>query len=215
MTKSGHTERALLIANDIRDDYHRSQVLGKVAIELAKSGQIEQFNNAFTKALSTACNIKVDYNRFQSLSYIATWMAKLGQTEKAISSVHAISDAFSGSRALKDIVSELTVENRQYLLIDDLEETLHRAREIDDAAKRSEAIANISAGFAYLRKFRKARLIANECSISKDKLTAYTEIMMAYYYMKHPMEKVKITASIDSARIVQKTMQSIGFVIQN
>ena len=78
------------------------------------------------------------------------------------------------------------------------------ARAIDNEDANSEILAGIATGLVELQSFRKARLVANGCKNSHDKLSAYTVILQAYYEMKNPVQQKEETAPADSTKMTNK-----------
>jgi hypothetical protein len=65
-------------------------------------------------------------------------------------------------------------------------EALAAAGTIGDDAKRSEAFLAVATAFARCHSYRQARLAADRCTGSKDKLDASAAILREYTIQHHP-----------------------------
>ena len=219
LAKTGQTElansaltEALAAARDIKNAYSRTEALSNIATELAKAGQAELANSVLTEALAAARDIKDDlvnpwmdtYSRTEALSNIATKLAKTGQTELVLAVARDIRDPVDRSEALRDIATELANAENTKLVRERLEKVLSTAQEIENVELRSWILATIAASYGQHYSFRKARTIANECTVPADQLSAYAAILQAYYEMKHPLQKEQETAPADSAKVTTK-----------
>jgi hypothetical protein len=105
-------------------------------------------------------------------------MASSGMVEEALTTIRSDSD--DRAAALQLVVhaasrSETIVPERTIVQLLNLVHAMPRSPEL-----RSRALAEIALMFARLRKFREARIVANECAIPTDRLYAYAWVLREY-----------------------------------
>jgi hypothetical protein len=187
LATSGHTQEALdAVAVVEKEGYPRPQGLTTVVNSLLGVGKPEE-------ALGVARQIEDPGARGSALMDTAQALARKGKQKEAES---VATEALPGARQIKDL------KERAQALITGMEVmgnvgTTSEAKEAErDAVAaagaiaydsgRSEAFSEVAMAYAQLHDYRRARLTADLCTSSPDKLTAYAAIVREYSIQHHP-----------------------------
>src|SRR6266545_4949789 len=138
------------------------------------------------KALSIARDIEDASRRAMALHSIASEMLEAGMVTEALGAAREIEDASRRAMVLLK-VTDFWLERRQ----DDdawnlLEETQSAVSKVVDDETRSWLMRDLAVILARLHSYRAAREAAEQCSISEDRLAAYTAILREYHIERDP-----------------------------
>jgi hypothetical protein len=126
-----------------------------------------------------------------SSDLISAWLSAsvlVGGSKEAIDAARKIEDADFRARALIKIV-EVLADRRETVnkAKNVIEEAQHAAEQITKEEDKSEAIASLATWLAKLHLYRQAReLVDLNNTSARDKLTAYTAILLEYHIERHP-----------------------------
>ncbi|MEM1687524.1 MAG: tetratricopeptide repeat protein, partial [Zestosphaera sp.] len=181
--------KALKVAEEIKNDYERSVALTDVAEAFAETGDIDKAKEIINKALKVAEEIKNDYERSVALATIAMTFAETGDIDKAkeiinkaLKVAERIKDDYERSVALRPIAMA-------FAKIGDINKALKVAEEIKDDYERSVALAAIAMTFAKIGDIDKAKEIINKAlkvaeRIKNDYLIPRTLAVIAVTFAK-------------------------------
>ncbi len=150
-------------------------------------------------ALAIARQIDDPKQRADALASVAETFRRAGKSleagkvaEEALANVRH-SPKVSGDRALRSHVESLSVlmevlgnagiSKESAAVATDAQDT---ARAIADDQEKSQALSAIAMAYAKLHSYRRARLVADQCTSSDDKLSAYAVILREYTVQYHP-----------------------------
>jgi hypothetical protein len=153
--------------------------LRSIVDALVKAGMV-------TEALAAAREIENANDRAVALHSIASEMLEAGMVPEVLATARKIEYAFRRAMVLLE-VTDFWLERRQ----DDdarnlLEETQSTVSKVFDDEQRSWLMRDLAIILARLHSYRAAREAAEQCSISSDRLAAYTAILREYYIERDP-----------------------------
>jgi len=171
--------KALAAAREIENTKYRAMRLSSIADALVKAGMV-------TEALGAAREIEDASRRAMALHSIASEMLEAGMVTEALGAAREIEDASRRAMVLLK-VTDFWLERRQ----DDdawnlLEETQSAVSKVVDDETRSWLMRDLAVILARLHSYRAAREAAEQCSISEDRLAAYTAILREYHIERDP-----------------------------
>ena len=183
LSKQGKTEEAavamheaLECAHGISDYYDKNSALQDISYELFKQGKFEE-------ALACAHTIKDVYNKRLSnddfykngaLHYISIELAKQGKVEEALEcantiKINSIANSFSKVNTLKDISSELAIQEKYEEAAVAMQQALACTRDIADCAGKSTILRDLSIELAKQGKLEEALECARGISNDYEK----------------------------------------------
>jgi hypothetical protein len=180
MTQARETAtKALSAAREIEKAKYRAMRLRSIVDVLVKAGMV-------TEALAAAREIKNANDRAMALHSIASEMLEAGMVPEALATARKIEYASRRAMVLLK-VTDFWLERRQ----DDdarnlLEETQSTVSKVFDDEQRSWLMRDMAIILARLHSYRAAREAAEQCSISSDRLAAYTVILREYHIERDP-----------------------------
>jgi KaiC/GvpD/RAD55 family RecA-like ATPase len=180
MTQARETAtKALAAAREIEKAKYRAMSLRSIVDALVKAGMV-------TEALAAAREIENANDRAVALHSIASEMLEAGMVPEVLATARKIEYAFRRAMVLLE-VTDFWLERRQ----DDdarnlLEETQSTVSKVFDDEQRSWLMRDLAIILARLHSYRAAREAAEQCSISSDRLAAYTAILREYYIERDP-----------------------------
>ena len=150
---------ALALARQIEEPGTRRHLLATVAVALRRDGQTDEARKVALEALAQTPD-----NR---------------QTTDS----NVLSSRVEDSAALMVILSDTGMSKESQKAAN---EALTAARIIADDTKRSGAFLTLAAALARVHSYRQARLIAERCTSTDDKLSASAAILREYTIQHHP-----------------------------
>lgn len=173
----GQNNQALQIAQNIENLTLKVNVLSQIAVQSAKTGQMEQAAAMFSQALQVANKIESPPDQVMALEAIATRYRIAGQNGKAaevLSQAIQSSDEIWGTSFVKDTVLERIAIN--YAKLGDYDRGIQIANRIVDDIPKSRALAQIVAQYVAIGDYNQARQVADTIEVQTSKANALIEI---------------------------------------
>ena len=181
-TKAGQPQQALEAARAIPAVRSRSPALADVAEAFAQAGQTEL-------ALETAREIGITPLRSGALADVAEAFAQAGLTEQAEQAAQQALEANTEANpsTLLAVAQTFTQAGLTEQAEQAAQQALAAAREIANDDSRSNSVVSVAEAYAKLGNLYEARRLADEEGFSSEqKLSAYTEILLAYAKKQDP-----------------------------
>ncbi len=179
LVNAGKIDEARDVAHGIEEPSSRAGALVSVVEALVKAGKIDE-------ALVATRGIKDPSSRAVALASVAGALVKAGKIDEALAVARAIENLSSRAGALASVAEALVNAGK----IDEAkrvaDDALATARDIDNDSSRSEGFASVARALAKLRSYYQALEVAELCSSSGDKLSAYTAILLEYHKERNP-----------------------------
>jgi tetratricopeptide (TPR) repeat protein len=186
MTKRGMTVGALAAIREIPLNNYRARVLGSFAMHLAEADSKTAREIALE---SLAVAREIEYLCAPELALVARALTKVGLTDEAR---EASREALTDAREAEDAWDLMTVIN-YWITVGEIENAYGMIKEVRIAVNniytdygRSEALGNLAEILARMHSYRDARETAEQCSITTNRLAAYTTILREYHIERDP-----------------------------
>lgn len=173
----GQSNQALQVAQNIENLTLKVNVLSQIAVQSAKTGQVEQSAAIFSQALEVANKIESPPDKVMALEAIATRYRIAGQKGKAaevLSQAVQSSDEIWGISFVKDTVLERIAIN--YAKLGNYDRGIQVADKIVDDIPKGRALAQIVAQYVAGGDYNQARQVADTIEIQTSKANALIEI---------------------------------------
>jgi tetratricopeptide (TPR) repeat protein len=164
-----------------------SHPLKAIAEKVGKAGKAHVI-------LAAAREIHDDDFRPGALIDVAQGLSKTDDADALIAAVSLLDHDSEQFRALKAGAQRLLKTGKAEAATKISRVALTVARQIKSDSGRSASLAEVAQWLARLQRYRRARLIANECSDSAHKLAAYTAIFIEYAKAKNPTLRQQLEA---------------------
>jgi energy-coupling factor transporter ATP-binding protein EcfA2 len=179
LVKAGMAAEALAAAREIENEYSRARALSTIAEALVKAGMVAE-------ALAAAREVEDVESRAEVLSTIAEVAVKAGMVAEALATAREIENQCPRAQALIAVANFWLDQRRDdeaSTILEEVRGAISKVFEDDDRSKLMRSLAII---LARLHSYRAAREAAEQCSISEDRLDAYTSILREYYIERDP-----------------------------
>ncbi len=202
-------QNALDIAEDISDGYYKAEALSSIALALSQSGQPQEAEKQFDKAIAIACDIVNDFSLKKSkvrvLSSIALALSQSGQPQeaekqfdKAFKEVNDLQEDYLKSESLRLIVDNLKKSASMQKLPNLFGKAIAIAEDISDGYYKAEAISSIALALSQSgqprstqKQFDKAIAIAEEIYDNSNNARVLSSIALALSQSGQPQEAQK------------------------
>jgi hypothetical protein len=171
--------RSEAAAREIWDRDQRSNALKSVAVTLGQAGFLEE-------ALGVASVVPEPRRRIDALCSVAAAMARKGASRASQATVRRAESEASRIESPSDRSVALASVVEALIGLGSLDAAAAAARQITDAPRRSRALASVANGFAAAGRFRDARLAAEACDLSRDRLAVFTSILCEFTNRSRP-----------------------------
>jgi tetratricopeptide (TPR) repeat protein len=222
LADAGMPDEALRAIHKMDDEYNRVRALANISVVLARTGRFQEYLTAIRKygikdsvysvlddllregivdeALDVAREVEGD-PRSRALSRVAESLAKTGRVDEssqvlheALDSAYRIKDHYARASALAAVGEGFAGNGQRAEAEKALADALADIDEIVGDEIRAIGFAKVAKVLARLQSFRSARLVADRCYLSLERLEAYTTILREYAKQQTPSLRAQLEA---------------------
>jgi tetratricopeptide (TPR) repeat protein len=190
IAKAGAADKALLVAGRIDNPNFQLLTYAAVAGILSQAGVADKALAAADSTLAVAGRIKDSDLRSEAYAMAAEVFATSGSVDRAMAAASRIEDPYTQFRAYLFVMQAKAIPPDA--VASTLDSALNIVAKITSDIPRSEALALIAQIQAQRGELREARLTADQCITSNERLWAYSAILHAYVKQQDPVLKKRL-----------------------